>query len=167
MHLVKSSAEAFQKFTGSCTDCDWVFFKHQCAHFQSTTVKPFKSLTLQCGSNFVFCFSENLKPVSFSKALNVGGCLKGAFHGQFGSRKCLWLGCLSKQLVMVLAWGELFLTHTEKEKLGCYFQHSCCMYRITCKHACVLWSTFLIQMFWRQQICRPVTDTNFLLRYFT
>lgn len=71
-------------------------FLDECGYIQSTTVKPFKGLMLQCGSNFVFCFGENLKPVSSSKALNVGGFLNGVFHGQFGSRKCLWSGvCLN------------------------------------------------------------------------
>lgn len=49
------------------------------------------------------------KSASFWRALNIWG---GEFHGQFGSRKCLWSGCLCKQLVIVLSHRRSAQTHT-------------------------------------------------------
>lgn len=86
--------------------------KQQHRHAHRTTVRPAEGLTTQCGSNFGFRSGENLRPGSFWRALNVRGCRGGKFHGQLGSRKCLWSGCLCKRLVMVLPRREASGVHT-------------------------------------------------------
>lgn len=57
------------------------------------------------------------------EALNVRGCLEGAFHGQLVGRKCVGPGRLRKQLVMVLACAHTVYVHT-----------TCMQWRTLCMH---------------------------------
>lgn len=64
------------------------YVKQQRRGARRPPVRPVEGVMLQCGSDFRSCSADSLLPGSFEESLMLEA-VRGEFHGQFVSRKCL------------------------------------------------------------------------------